>query len=182
MTNFQQKLHEILALYKDGINILTISDDIEREVDNYCKSLEDKAYKDGFDEGKKSVDKFSRFFEVFPIVLGVVLALFAFAWIMSSFSGCEADMQKERNAKIAKREQYVPEINATLKACSDGDFTGCRQGWLKFNTDEFIKDEGPYSRSNNTCQSFEEAYYNKTKSMLILDKDRAYFKKDKNND
>lgn len=143
MTNFQEKLHNIISLYQDGFNLLTVSDEIEKMVDEHTSTVQKEAYEKGFRDGKSSI----AFVETYlvPAFRGLCAILF-FCWVITCAQSCIKDKQKQR-------ESDQKEITATLKACSDGDYTTCRQGWLKF------KDQSDLYYSNPTCQSFEEAYF-----------------------
>jgi len=166
--NYKQNLHNALLIFKDGVDLLVVSDQIETIIEDEKKI----SNKEGYDEGYAiGYENGMRADKAITGVAGVGICLLALGWIIGGIKGCNESNHQNALLSIKRQEQMKPKIESYIKACSDGDYSTCRTGWLEFNTDEYQSYNGRYA----TCSSFEEAYYNKTHSMLVLT--GGYFKK-----
>jgi hypothetical protein len=162
MDKFKESLDSILILYRDNVDLLTISSSIEDLFKEYSEQINKseikKSEKIGYDKGFKcglfatSVTQF-------------VIMIFVLAGLFCTIKGCN-DSYAQQNIRF----------NYILGECTKGNYSICRSGWSEFNTSSNQTNEGLWNVANEFCYSFEETYYRKTKSPLILDEKKSYFK------
>ena len=164
MTHLQEKIHDLLALTKEGFDLLYVSDQIEKEIEINNRKIEKESYDLGFKNGQKTANLQKSILHNAGIAICLLSVLWICFWGADSCSknSMAVDKQNELKKKAAE-----PDINNIIKACSQGDYATCKNGWLKYNTKEYTKTSG-WVDHNLTCQTFEEVYYNKTHTPLVL--------------
>lgn len=166
MSNFKSQLDESLLLVNDGIDLITISNQIDNLHNQDVKSSYNRGWRDGF----KSMESLGT-------ILGVIGAMALIVWAGVSIHGCNEDEARKAQFRIDSIEKNKKRISEVLTACSAGDYSECRSGWNEFNTEIYRVQVVPGSKdvTNGVCASFEEAYYNRTSKPLVSDKNYAYF-------
>jgi hypothetical protein len=161
MTPFQEKIHNLLSLTKEGFDLLYVSDQIEKEIEINNRKIEKESYDLGFKNGQKTANLQKSILHN----AGIAVCLSSVLWICFwGADSCNKNSMAFDKQNELKKKATESDINNIIKACSQGDYATCKNGWLKYNTGEYTD----RAEHNLTCQTFEEAYYNKTHTPLVL--------------